>query len=62
MTRDPDGFADPPPRTVPRRCESCGALEALTVFVPNDQQGGRRLCARCLNVFDRLKRREPAVG
>jgi hypothetical protein len=56
-----DGLAPPPPPVVARKCESCGALD-VTIFLPNHRDGGRRVCARCLGAFDRLRRREPVAG
>ena len=47
---------EPAPRALARRCESCGSV-TLTVFVAGPAGGGRRMCSRCLGVFDQLRRR-----
>ena len=44
-----------------RRCESCGATERRTIYLPNGVGGGRRLCPDCLRVFDALRAKEPAA-
>jgi hypothetical protein len=59
----PQGALEPPGPPIPpvRTCESCGARD-LTTYLPNYQHGGRRVCARCLGAFDRLRQRELSGG
>lgn len=39
----------------PKRCESCGTITGMLIFLPNGLGHGRRLCSRCLNAFDALR-------
>jgi hypothetical protein len=45
----------------PRRCERCGAITGLLIFVPGREgRGGGRFCQDCLRILDRLRGAPPA--
>jgi hypothetical protein len=46
----------------PRRCESCGTLTGLLIFVPSAPGRGRRVCPRCLHAFDALRKKMVSDG
>ena len=55
-------LAEPEPETDPRgprRCDRCGTLTGLLVFVPNTGGPGRRVCLECLRAIDRLRGAPP---
>jgi len=39
----------------PKRCEGCGTITGLLIFVPNRLGGGRRVCLGCLRALDALR-------
>ena len=55
-------LADPEPEVGPRgprRCERCGTITGLLVFVPNIVGRGRRVCLECLRAIDQARTAPP---